>query len=245
MAQEFEFFEWKDGLHIGADGVVIVNAAELGDLAAIRSRSRRGSRRVLGPGVDHPHQVLFFHQRILANELARHTPILGEHQQAGGVDVQPAGGHQAFELAGVKEEARVVFGPAVLRLHQDDGWLVPVLGLAADQTQRLVDEHRHLVRLLSLRLLGDLDLDIGFDLHAHGGHNTIHLDPALADPFIGLAARRQAQFGHALVQAQGAVGAQRGGVGLANGQGGPAGRWCGTAKGGRSFGGISHLLFIW
>ena len=244
MAQELEFVQRKDGLHIGADGVVIINAAELRDLAAIGGCRRQGCSRVFVAGVDHPHQVFFFHQRILANELARHTPILREYQKAGGVDVQSAGGHQAFELAGVKEEARIVFGPAVLRLNQDDGWLVPVFGLAADQTQRLVDEHGHLVCLLALRLLGDFDLDIGFDLHAHGGHDAIHLDPALANPFIGLAARRQAQFGHALVQTQGAVGAQRGGVGLANGQGSPAGWWRGTAKGGRSFGCISHLLFI-
>ena len=86
-----------------------------------------------------------------------------------------------------------------MRLHQGDGGLVPVLGLAADQSYGFVDQDGDLVGLLALGLFIDLDAHIGRDLHAHFRHAAIHLDPALGNPFIGFSARCQAELCHTLV----------------------------------------------
>ena len=178
MAQQGEFFARKDRLHVGADGVVIVNAAELAGAAG----------RALISVVNHPHQVFLFHDGVFANQLARHAAVLRQHQQPGRVNVKAPGGHQAFELAGVEEKTGVVLRPAVLRLHQGDGGQMAVFSLAADEADRLVHQHRHLLGLLALGLLVDLNAHIGLHLHAHGRHRPVDLDPALGNPVIGFAA---------------------------------------------------------
>ena len=55
-----------------------------------------------------------------------------------------------MQLFGVEEKAGVVVGPSVLRLDQRDGGLVAVFGLAADVTDRLVDQNGDLLALLML-----------------------------------------------------------------------------------------------
>ena len=170
-------------------------------------------------GVNHPDQVFLLHHRIFANELAGNAPVLRQHQQPGGINIQPPGGHQAFELAAMEEKAGVVLCPTVLRLHQGDGGLVAVFGLAAYQPQRLVDQDGDLIGLLALGRLVNLNAHIGQHLHAHFSHFAVDLDPAFANPFIGLTARGHAQLGHAFVQPDRAVGALCCGVALARRQG--------------------------
>ena len=85
--------------------------------------------------------------------------------------------------------------------------------------------------LLALGLLGDFNAHIGRHLHAHGGHLAGHLDPAFANPLVGLTTGRQPKLCHAFVQAQRAIGADGGGVGLACWHGTAPGRCCGAAKG--------------
>jgi hypothetical protein len=167
------------------------------------SAPRRGSP---GAQVAHAHQVFLFHHRVFADELARHAAVLCEHQQADGVDVEPPGRRQATQLRGVEEKARVVVAPAVLRGEQRHGGFMPVLGLAADVPDRLVQQDGDLRGLLALGFFVHLDAVGWFHLQPHGGDLPIDLDPALGDPVVGLAARAQAALGHAFVQADGVGG---------------------------------------
>ena len=153
----------------------------------------------------HPHQVFFLHHAVLADKLAGHAAVLRQHQQADGVDVQAAGRHQAFKLAAVEEEAGVVFAPAILRLNQGDGGLVAILGLAADDAHRFVDQNCHQVGLRTLGRFADLNAVVFGDLHASFGDLAVDLHPALGNPFVGLAARGQGQIRHAFIQAYGAA----------------------------------------
>ena len=233
VAQQRELFRGENRLHVVADRVVVIDAAELGRCS--RSRAIGGGRGIGGgrvghAGIDHAHQVFLFDGRVFADQLARNAAVLRQHQQSGRVDVQPACRHQALELTGVKEEAGVVLSPAVLRLYQCDGRLVAILGLTTDQAERLVDQHRDLVGLLAFGLLADLDAHIGAYLHAHAGDHAVDLDPALGNPVVGLAARGPAQFGHALVQAQRAVFAVGGGVALPGWGRHAVGRWRSAAE---------------
>ena len=96
---------------------------------------------------------------------------------------------------------RRVAAPMAAGLDQRGGRLVAILCLAADIADRLVDEDGDLARLLTPRAPIDLDaVGIG-DLHADGGNLAVDPHPALRDPFVGLAARTQAELRHALVQA--------------------------------------------
>ena len=104
-------------------------------------------------------------------------------------------------------------------LHQHHGRLVAVLGLAAHVAHGLVQQDGDLLALLAARLGIDLDARVGPHLQAHRRDGAVDLDPALGDPVVGLAARAQAEFGHALVQAGGGGGAECGGCAQACGRG--------------------------
>ena len=161
VAQLLELLHREDRLHILAHRVVIVNAAELRYFSTIRGSGRHGGSGVLIAGVHHAHQIFLFHHRVFANQQARNAAVLRQHQQAGGINVEATGGHQAFELAAVEEKARVVFGPAVARLDQCDGGLMAVFGLTADDAQRLVQKNGDLLGLLAFSQLVNLYLHIG------------------------------------------------------------------------------------
>ena len=85
----------------------------------------------------------------------------------------------------MKEKARIVFGPPVVGLHQGDGGLVAVFGLAAHQAQGLVDENGDQIGLLPFGDFVDFNGDIGRDLHAHFSDATIDQNPTLGNPVIG------------------------------------------------------------
>ena len=155
--------------------------------------------------VVHPHQVLFFGVAVFANQLAGNAAVLGQHQQADRVDVQPPSGGQASQLARRETGARGVVAPVVARLDQGDGRGVAVFGLPADIAHRLVQQNGDALGLLLLRLALDGDAVLRRHLHAHAGGLAVDAHPAVRDPVIGFAARAQAQFGHALVQTLGGV----------------------------------------
>jgi hypothetical protein len=46
----------------------------------------------------HPDEIFFLDSAVLADQLTRDTTVLREHQQAGRVDVEPAGGGKAPEV---------------------------------------------------------------------------------------------------------------------------------------------------
>jgi hypothetical protein len=168
--------------------------------------------------VAYAHQVFFFNIRVFANELARHAAVLGQHQQADRVDIQAAGRCQTAQLFMPPAHAAVAFTPAVLRLHQHHRRLVPVFGLAADVTDRFVNQDSDLLALLMLGLLRHLDAVRRRYGLTHLSRLAVDAHPAPLNPVIGLTARAHAQLGHALVQPHGAAsgGRRAGSVSTAN-----------------------------
>jgi hypothetical protein len=137
-----------------------------------------------------------------ADQVLGHAAVLGQHQQADRVDVEPAGRHQRAQLGRVEDFRRRVVGPAVFRLDQHHGRLVAVLGLAADIAHGFVDQYRHALGLLGGGLAFHGDFLARVDLGAQFGDDlAIDPYPAARYPLVGFAARAQAQFGHAFGQA--------------------------------------------
>src|SRR5206468_3250458 len=80
---------------------------------------------------------------------------------------------------------------------------VAILGLAADITHGLVQQHRDAPGLLRGGLAFDGDSLVRQHLAAELGHHlAVDAHPAARDPFIGFAAGAESQFGHAFGQAQ-------------------------------------------
>ncbi len=159
----------------------------------------------------HAHQVFLLHQRVFADQQLGDAPVLRQHQQAGGIDVQPAGRRQAAGMAGV--EGPLLVGPAVGRGDQRGRGRVAVLGLAADIAHRLVEQDGHAARLFLARGRVDVDALLGPHALAQHGHLAVHAHPAGGDPVVGLAARGDAlvgePFGHADAFARPAAGRRR------------------------------------
>ena len=134
------------------------------------------------------HEVLLFGTGLVAHQQLGDAPVLGEDQQAGGVDIEPAGRGQVAQMAGVEVDARGVARPAVRRLDEHHGRLVAVLGLAAHQAHGLVQQHRHQAGLGGAGAGVDVDDGVGRDALAkhHGAAAYAHV--AGLYPFIGLAA---------------------------------------------------------
>ena len=79
--------------------------------------------------VDHTHQVFLVHLRVFANDLPRHTPVLGQHQQAHRVDIGAARRRQPG--CGGKAVAAGVLAPVGAGIDQRHGGRVTILGLPA------------------------------------------------------------------------------------------------------------------
>jgi hypothetical protein len=94
-------------------------------------------------------------------------------------------------------------------VDQRDRRLVPVLGLAADVAHGLVQQDGDALGLRGVGAAVHGDLVLRRHLQPHHGHLAVHAHPAALDPFVGLAARAQAQLGQALVQPHGAGAALR------------------------------------
>ncbi len=142
-----------------------------------------------------PHQIFFFNRRIVADQLPGDAAILGQHQQTGGVDVQPAGRCQASQMR--RLEAQACTGRLGLRRNQGHGGLVAVFGLTGNITDRLVQQDRDLPRLACPRLGRQRDHGIGRRARAQL-RDPLAIDehqPAL-DVGIGFASRAEAAFRH-------------------------------------------------
>ena len=147
----------------------------------------------------HANQVLLLDARVFADQGLGHSAVLRQHQQADRVDVQPPGGCQVAQVAGVEGDAAVL-GPAVLRLDQHHRGFVAVFGLAADIADRFVEQDRDPLGLFSARARIDVDARFGADALAEHRQLAVDADPAGGDPIIGLAARSHPARGHVFRQ---------------------------------------------
>ena len=149
----------------------------------------------------HPHQVFLFHFGILADQLARDAAVLRQHEQAGRIDVKAPGGREAAQLRRREAGVARIAHPVAALTDQAHRRLMPVLGLPAHVADRLVQKNRDLAGLLTARTAVDLDASAVRNFQPDLRDRAIDQHPALRDPFVRLAPRTQAQFGHALVQA--------------------------------------------
>ena len=139
-------------------------------------------------------QVFLFHHRIIADQLACDAAILGQDQQSGGIDVEPAGRCQTFQMGKLK--ALRVPGHLGFRRDQADGRLVTVFGLTGNITHRLVHQQGRLPGLRRARFRREGNQRRGRRPGTELG-DALAIDkhqPAL-DIRIGLAPRAQAALG--------------------------------------------------
>ena len=175
--------------------------AQQGQLLCRENRLHLLAHRALRCGVFHTHQIFLVGGAVRADQLAGNAPVLRQHQQAGGVDIQPPGGRQPPQLARQKTHGAFVALPATGVAQQRGRAGIAVFGLAADVADRLVQQKRDL--LLLLHVGGFVHVDAVCFLHAqaHFSRLAVHKHPAAADPVVCLAARAQPHIGHAFVEA--------------------------------------------
>ena len=149
------------------------------------------------------HEVFFFDAAVAADELFGDAAVLGEYQQADGVDVEPAGGSQALFVAVAVGDAAGVAVPAVFGGDEFDGGAVVFFGLAADVADGFVEQDGYALCLCFVRLFGQFDAVGGRYFLAEYGGSAVYFDPALFDIAVGFAAGAEFEFGHAFGQADG------------------------------------------
>ena len=135
----------------------------------------------------HAHQIFFVYGAVLADELARNAPVLREHEQTSGVDIEPPSGSQAAQLAGQKAHSLGVATPVAGVVYQGGSALVAVFGLATDVAHGLVQQDGDLLLLLPVG--GSVDVDAVRISHALAcaGRQLIDEDPAAGNPLVGFA----------------------------------------------------------
>jgi hypothetical protein len=144
---------------------------------------------LLGERAFNPHQVFLLDLGVRADQPLRDAAILGEHDEARGIDIQAARRCEPAQVAVHELGPRRILGPVVLGLDEHHRGLVAVLGLARHIADRLVEEDRHLLALVTCRRWIDLDFRIARDAHAQRSDDlAVHLHPAVLDPFVGFAA---------------------------------------------------------
>ena len=171
------------------------------------------------------HQILLVDRRILADQPACDAPILGQDQEAGRIDVQPASRRQALEIHRM-ERRRIRRLVLVYRLHQGDGRLEARFRLTRNVADRLVQEDRHLLPLRRLRAFVQTDAGGRVGASTKLGYAlAVNEDPAALDEAVGLAPRTQAALGHQLGDAHTALRRIVGIGGLRLALDGPCGLW--------------------
>src|SRR5574343_48670 len=179
-------------------------------------------------------QVLLLNPGVFADQGLGDTPVLCEHQQASGIDVQAAGGRQATGVGGFKTAGGAVVPPAGPGPNQNGRALVAIFGQTADVAHRLVQQNRHPGGLAVLCAPLDVDLVARHHGLPHLGHLAIDTHPPFRDPVVGLAPGTMPQIGQTLVQAgRSAIAGGRWGLG-----GDAGGR--GWMLAGRPGGGTGH-----
>ncbi|MEY2632535.1 MAG: hypothetical protein RIR00_1189, partial [Pseudomonadota bacterium] len=124
--------------------------------------------------------------------------VLGQYQQAGGVDVQPPGGRDALQMH--RLEARPCgFGPLALGIDQADRRLAARFRLPGNVADRLVQQDRDLPRLGVLGQFRQRDHRIRRRPRPQLAHPlSIDEHQPLFDEGVGFAAGAEATFGHQL-----------------------------------------------
>src|SRR5690606_20678060 len=98
---------------------------------------------------------------VAADQQARDAAVLGEYQQAGGIDVEPARGGEPPALPRREADGRAVGGPVAGLLDELDGRAVARFGLAGDESDRLVQQDGHPGMLFVPGGRVDLDASLG------------------------------------------------------------------------------------
>lgn len=149
------------------------------------------------------HQVLLFDFRSLPDQALGHSPILRQHQQSGGIDVQPTCRSQPSKVSRFKANRSVILIPAILWLDQNNGRGMAILGLTGDISDWLVQQDGYLLALVLKRRWVDVDPGLGRNPDAERIDDlSIDPHPAVDDPFVRLATRAQAKLTHTLGQAR-------------------------------------------
>ena len=92
------------------------------------------------------HQIFLFDLRVVADQPLRDAAILREHDEPGGVDVEPAGGRKSAQLARLERDGERSSGQRYLRRGSARLPAVAVLGLARHVADRLVEQDRDPLR---------------------------------------------------------------------------------------------------
>src|SRR5690606_20060082 len=95
-----------------------------------------------GDAALHADQLLLLDRALAADQQPRDAPVLGEHEQAGRIDVEAARGGETSPLAHGEADGRPVVPTAVVGVGQVDRRTVARLGLAGDVADRLVRQDR-------------------------------------------------------------------------------------------------------
>src|SRR6185436_2327139 len=138
---------------------------------------------VVKPAV-HAHQVFFLDRRVLADQQFGNASILGEHQQAGGIDVETAGRRQPPEVFAGKALCRRVRSVMRGRGNQGDRRPVAILGLRGNITYRFVQQDGYPWQGFSTLVEGDglRRVDARAEL---SDFDAVYIDPATFVVFAG------------------------------------------------------------
>ncbi len=84
------------------------------------------------------HEVLLVDIGVSADQLLCDALVLRQHEQAGGIDVEAAGGRDRMQMIWREPDAGAVFAPLIHRIDQRDGGFVAVFRLSREIADRLV-----------------------------------------------------------------------------------------------------------
>ncbi|KFB73132.1 MAG: hypothetical protein AW09_001626 [Candidatus Accumulibacter phosphatis] len=181
--------------------LIVVEPCDLGRLQLALIQAEPVLQQGQAPGVEMPfdtYQILLVDHRVLANQLARHSPVLGQDEQACRINVEPACGCQSLQ-AGRMESRRVRRAILCLWSNQGHCRLAARFRLSRDIAYRLVQQNRQSALLIRLRL--PVEGNDGIRMRARSEFAdppTIHENPASRDVFIRIAARAKTAFCHQL-----------------------------------------------
>jgi hypothetical protein len=181
--------------------LIVVEPCDLGRLQFAVVEAEPVLQQGQAPGIEmtpDTYQILLVDHRVLANQLACHSPVLGQDEQAGRIDVEPACRCQSLQ-AGRMENRRVRCAILCFGSNQGHCRLAAGFRLARNITYRLVQQNRQPALLIRLRLPVESNDGIWMGTRSElADPPSIHENPASRDVFIRIAARTKTALGHQL-----------------------------------------------
>ncbi len=133
--------------------------------------------------------VLLLDAGIAAGQTPRHAALLSEHQHAASARVERASRRQPAQVGKDETLRRVVFDPAIVATDAANRGLAPRRRRCIAGRSRLVEQDTDARAAVLARRIPDLDRRFRADAGAKAAdHHAIDADPAVLDPFVGLAA---------------------------------------------------------